>query len=68
MHSNLEGAMRLFPLLVSRHHFQIGWQSFLAGLFPVLTRREDIRDLPPHLLRDIGLSERRSLDRDRLLR
>jgi len=60
--------MKLFPLLVQRHHFQIGMSSFLAGLFPVFTRREDIRDLPPYLLRDIGLSEHRSPDRDRLLR
>jgi hypothetical protein len=67
MHSNLEDAMRLFPLLVSSHHFQIGWQSFLAGLFPLPTRRADVRDLPPYLLRDIGVSEHCSPDRDRLL-
>ena len=60
--------MRLFPLLVQQHHFQIGLLSFLAGLFPLPTRREDIRDLPPYLLRDIGLSEHRSPDWERLLR
>lgn len=60
--------MRLFPLLVQRHHFRIGLPSFLAGLFPLLAGREDIRDLPPHLLRDIGLSEHRGPDWERLLR
>jgi hypothetical protein len=68
MHSNLKDAMRLFPLLVSRHDFQIGLQSFLAGLFPLLTTREEIRDVPPHLLRDIGLGEDRGPGRDELLR
>jgi hypothetical protein len=68
MHSNLEDAMKLFPLLVQSHHYQIGLLSFLAGLFPLFSRRADVRDLPAHLLRDIGLSEHRSPDRDRLLR
>ncbi len=60
--------MRLFPLLVQRAQFRIGLPALLAGLFPVLTRREDIRDLPPYLLRDIGLSDHRSPDWERLLR
>ena len=60
--------MRLFPLLVQRHHFQVGWLSFLAGVFLLLHRREDVRQLPPHLLRDIGLSEHRSPEWERLLR
>ncbi len=60
--------MRLFRLLVSSHRFHIGWQSFLAGLFPLPTRRADIRDLPPYLLRDTGVSEHCSSDQDRLLR
>jgi hypothetical protein len=68
MHSNLEDAMRLIPLLVQRHHFQVGWLSFLAGVFPVFSRREDIRHLPPHLLRDIGLNEQAPPDWERLLR
>jgi hypothetical protein len=60
--------MRLFPLLVQRHQFRIGVQSLLAGLFPVLVRREDVRDLPPYLKRDIGLEEHGAPDWDRLLR
>jgi hypothetical protein len=68
MHSNPEDAMKLFPLVVQRHHFQIGLLTFLAGVFRLATRRGDVRDLPPCLLRDIGLSEHRSPDWDRLLR
>jgi hypothetical protein len=68
VHSNSEDAMRPFPLLVSSHQFRIGLQSFLAGLFPVASRREDVRDLPPHLRRDIGLDERHPPDWQRLLR
>ncbi len=68
MHSNLEDAMRLIPLLVQRHHFRVGWLSFLAGVFPALHRREDIRHLPPYLKRDIGLDEHRPPDWERLLR
>ncbi len=60
--------MRLFPLLVSSHQFRTGLQSFLAGVFPVASRREDARDLPPYLQRDIGLEERRPSDWERLLR
>jgi hypothetical protein len=60
--------MRLFPLLVPAHQFRIGLQSFLAGLFPVAARREDVRDLPPYLRRDIGLDERRPDNWERLLR
>ena len=60
--------MRLFPLLVSSHQFRIGLQTFLAGMFPVASRREDARGLPPYLQRDIGLEERRPPDWERLLR
>ena len=60
--------MRPFPLLVSRHQFQAGWQTFLAGLFPLAIRREQVRDLPPYLQRDIGLEEPRPPDWERLLR
>ena len=67
MHSNLEDAMKLFPLLVQSHHFQVGLLSLLAGVFPVFPRRTDVRDLPDHLLRDIGLTKHRGPDRDRLL-
>jgi hypothetical protein len=37
-------------------------------MFPVGSRREDARDLPPYLQRDIGLEERRPPDWERLLR
>ena len=37
-------------------------------LFTLHDRREDIRHLPPYLLRDIGLSERRVTDQKRDLR
>ena len=61
--------MRLFPLLVPKHHVWIGLRSFMAGLFPLATRREDVRDLPAYLKRDIGLDEHRPPDRwERLLR
>ncbi|WP_119302262.1 hypothetical protein [Dongia deserti] len=59
--------MRFFPLLVRKDQFRVGLQSLLAGLFPILTRYDDVRNLPPYLLRDIGLSERRDPDWDRLL-
>jgi len=45
-----------------------GVRSLLADLLRLVSRREDARNLPPHLLRDIGLSERRSPDGTRLLR
>ena len=60
--------MRPFPLLVPSNQFRIGVQSFLAGLFPIATRREDVRDLPDYLKRDIGLDEHRPPDWERLLR
>ena len=60
--------MRPFPLLVPKHHFRIGLLSFLAGLFPRTGRREDLRDLPDYLKRDIGLDEHRPPDWERLLR
>ena len=60
--------MRPFPLLVPANQFRIGLQSFLAGLFPITIRREDVRDLPPYLKRDIGLDEHRPPDWERLLR
>ena len=60
--------MRPFPLLVPANQFRIGVQSLLAGLFPIATRREDVRDLPPYLKRDIGLDEHRPPDWERLLR
>jgi hypothetical protein len=60
--------MRPFPLLVSKHEFRIGLLSFLAGLFPRTIGREDLRDLPDYLKRDIGLDEHRSPGRERLLR
>ena len=60
--------MRSFPLLVPANQFRIGLQSFLAGIFPRRVRREDIRDLPPHLKRDIGVDEHRPSDWERLLR
>ena len=60
--------MRPFPLLVPANQFRIGMQLFLAGLFPVANRREDVRDLTPYLKRDIGLDEQRVSDWERLLR
>lgn len=60
--------MRPFPFLVPANQFRIGMQSFLAGLFPVATRREDVRDLTPYLKRDIGLDEQDAPDWERLLR
>ena len=60
--------MRPFPLLVPAIQFRIGVQSFLAGLFPQAASREDIRDLPDYLKRDIGLNERSAPDWERLLR
>ena len=60
--------MRPFPLLVPASQFRIGLQSLLAGLFPLANRREDTRNLPPHLKRDIGLEEHRPPDWERLLR
>ena len=60
--------MRSFPLLVPANQFRIGLRSFLAGLFPLATRRADVRDLPPYLQRDIGLDERGAPDWERLLR
>ena len=60
--------MRPFPLLVPANQFRVGVQSFLAGLFPVAMRREDVGDLTPYLKRDIGLEEQRVPDWDRLLR
>ena len=60
--------MRPIPLLVPANQFQIGLQSLFAGLFPIATRREDVRDLPPHLKRDIGVDEHRPPDWERLLR
>jgi hypothetical protein len=60
--------MRPFPLLVPANQFRVGLQSFLAGLFPRAVRREDLRDLPDYLKRDIGLDEHRAPDWERLLR
>jgi len=60
--------MRPFPLLVPASQFRIGLQSFLAGLFPITTRREDVRNLPPYLKRDIGLDKHRPSNWERLLR
>jgi hypothetical protein len=60
--------MRPFPLLVPANQFRIGLQSFLAGIFPRTVRREDLRDLPDYLKRDIGLDEHRAPDWERLLR
>jgi hypothetical protein len=60
--------MRPFPLLVPANQFRIGLQSFLAGLIPYAVRREDVRDLPDYLKRDIGLNEHSAPDWKRLLR
>ena len=60
--------MRPFPMLVPANQFRIGLQSFLAGIFPRTVRREDLRDLPDYLKRDIGLDEHRPPDWERLLR
>jgi len=60
--------MRPFPLLVPANQFRIGLQSFLAGLIPYAVRREDARDLPDYLKRDIGLNEHSAPDWERLLR
>jgi hypothetical protein len=60
--------MRPFPLLVPANQFRIGLQSFLAGIFSRTVRREDLRDLPDYLKRDIGLDEPRPPDWERLLR
>jgi hypothetical protein len=60
--------MRSFLFLVPASQFRIGLQSLLAGLSPVATRREDVRDLPDYLKRDIGLDEHRPPDWERLLR
>jgi hypothetical protein len=54
--------MRPLPFLVSQHQFRTGLQVFLAGLFPVALNRGDVHDLPPYLLRDIGLDERKKPD------
>ena len=60
--------MRPIPLLVPANQFRIRLQSLLAGLFPIANRREDVRNLPPHLKHDIGLDEHRPSDWERLLR
>jgi hypothetical protein len=60
--------MRPFPLLVPANQFRIGLQSFLAGIFPRTVRRGDLRNLPDHLKRDIGLDQHRPPDWERLLR
>ena len=60
--------MRPIPLLVPANQFRIGLQSFLAGIFPRTVRREDLRDLPDYLKRDIGLDQHRPPDWERLLR
>lgn len=60
--------MRPFPLLVLEREFRIELRSMLAGLFPLAARRNDVRELPDHLKRDIGLDGIRAPDRDRLLR
>lgn len=54
--------MRPIPFLVSHYQFRTGLQVFLAGLFPVALDRAAVRDLPPHLLRDVGLDERKKPD------
>jgi len=60
--------MRPFTLFAPKHRLRTGVRSLLADLPRLVSRREDARNLPPHLLRDIGLSERRSPDWTRLLR
>jgi hypothetical protein len=60
--------MRSFPLLVPANQFRVGLQSLLAGLFPLATKRDDVRNLPDYLKRDIGLDEHRPPDWERLLR
>jgi hypothetical protein len=60
--------MRPLPMLVPANQFRIGLLSFLAGIFPRTVRREDLRDLPDYLKRDIGLDEHRTPDWERLLR
>ena len=60
--------MRSFPLLVPANQFRTGLRSLLAGLFPLTTRRDDVRNLPDYLKRDIGLDEHRAPDWERLLR
>ena len=60
--------MRPIPLLVPANQFRIRLQSLLAGIFPRTARREDARDLPDYLKRDIGLNEHRPPDWERLLR
>jgi hypothetical protein len=54
--------MRPLPFLVSQHQFRTGLQVFLAGMFPITLHRQDVRNLPPYLLRDIGLDERKKPD------
>jgi hypothetical protein len=61
-----EDAMRLFPLPVPKHQFRL--LSLLAGMLAVATRRENVRNLPPYLKRDIGLDDSRIPDWDRLIR
>jgi hypothetical protein len=63
-----EDAMRLFPLPVPKHQFRIGLPLFLAGMLAVATRRENVRNLPPYLKRDIGLDDPRIPDWDRPIR
>ena len=60
--------MRPFPLLVPANQFRIGLQSYLAGLLPGTTGREDVRDLPDYLKRDVGLDAAPPPDWERLLR
>ena len=60
--------MRPFPLLVPTHQFRIGLAAFLAGIFPRQVGRENVRNLPDYLKRDIGLSEHQPPDWERLLR
>lgn len=60
--------MRPIPLLVSSNQFRSGLMAFLAGVFPIANRCEDVRHLPTYLLRDIGLDEPQSPDWERLLR
>jgi hypothetical protein len=43
-------------------------RSWWRSLFTSHHGREDIRHLPPYLLRDIGISERRAPERERDLR
>ena len=57
--------MRPFPLLMRADEFRIGWQMYLAGLFPHANRREDAGKLTPHPKRDIGLKEQHQPDRNR---